>query len=148
MQMMHGRLWHLKQPRLASGGRGRTEGMSSVHRDWQCFWRLRGWGSTCCLLLLVCRMEVCSPVNQLRKGGLEGWCVTMNGALLVLCFGLYCSAWDLGAFFCSHSGYLDVLRAMAAMLELALHLVTASIKDIKRLCRGIAASRIGCRECF
>ena len=56
-----------------------------------------------------------------------------------------CRSWNI---FCSHSGYLDVLRAMAAMLELALHLVTASIKDIKRLCRGIAASRIGCRECF
>ena len=96
-------------------------------------------------------MEVCSPVNQLRKGGLEGWCVTMNGVLLVLCFGLYCSAWDLEAFFCSRSGFPDVLRVMAVKPEVAFHLVTAAVEDVsvraeasqpQELVVGISFSRI------
>ena len=63
---------------------GQEDGMSSDHRDLQLHSpRTRGWGDACCILLLVCRTEGWSSVNQLRSGGLDGWCVTMKGVLLV-----------------------------------------------------------------
>ena len=74
------------------------DGMSSDRSDLQ----LRspktgGWGSACCILLLVCRTEGWSSMNQLRSRGLDGWCMTMKCVLLVLCLGLYCSVseWDV-----------------------------------------------------
>lgn len=85
VQMMHGRLSHLRQPGSASGGGGGMEDTSSIRRDLQLrSSRLGGCGSACCILLLVCRMEVCSSVNQLQSGGLEGWCVTIHGVVVVL----------------------------------------------------------------
>ena len=71
--MIHGRLSHLKQPGSASGGVGKMDGMSSERSDLQLRSpRTGGWGSACCILLLVCRTEVWSSVNQLRNGGLDG----------------------------------------------------------------------------
>ena len=80
VHMIHGQLSHLKQPGSASGGVGKMDGMSSERSDLQLRSpRTGGWGSACCILLLVCRTEVWSSVNQLRSGGLDGWCVTMKG---------------------------------------------------------------------
>ena len=61
------------------------EGMSSVRRDLRVRSpKLGGWGSACCTVLLVCRMKVCSSVNLWRRGGSEGWCVTMTVTVGVL----------------------------------------------------------------
>ena len=69
VHMIHGRLSHLKQPGSASGGVGKMGGMSSELSDLQL--RSPRTGG-CCILLLVCRTEVWSSVNQLRSGGLDG----------------------------------------------------------------------------
>ena len=80
VHMIHRRLSHLKQPGSASGGEGKMDGMSNERSDLQLRSpRTGGWGSACCILLLMCRTEVWSSVNQLRSGGLDGWCVTMKG---------------------------------------------------------------------
>ena len=81
VHMIHGHLSHLKQPGSASGGVGKMDGMSSDRSDLQLRSpRTGGWGSACCILL-ECRTEVWSSVNQLRSGGLDGWCVTMTGGV-------------------------------------------------------------------
>ena len=95
--MTHGRLSHMKQPGSAFSGVGRMDGMSSDRSELQLrSLRTGGWGSACCILLLVCRMEVWTSMNQLWSGGLDRWCMTMKGVLLVLCLGLYCSVSELG----------------------------------------------------
>ena len=81
VHMIHGHLSHLKQPGSASGGVGKMDGMSSDRSDLQLRSpRTGGWGSACCILL-ECRTEVWSSVNQLRRGGLDGWCETMTGGV-------------------------------------------------------------------
>ena len=54
VHMIHGQLSHLKQPGSASGGEGKMDGMSSERSDLQLRSpRTGGWGSACCILLLV-----------------------------------------------------------------------------------------------
>ena len=93
VHMIHGHVSHLKQPGSVSGG----VGMSSERSDLQLRSpRTGGWGSACYILLLACRTEVWSSLNQLRSEGLDGWCVAIKGVLLVLCLGLYCSVSERG----------------------------------------------------
>ena len=59
VHMIHGCLMHLKQPGSAFSVVGKMDGMSSDHSELQLRSpRTGGWGSSCCILLLVCRTEV------------------------------------------------------------------------------------------
>ena len=73
VHMIHGHLSHLKQPGSASGGVGKMDGMSrltvALPKDGRVGVRL---------------LHSPAGVNQLRSGGLDGWCVTMKGVLLML----------------------------------------------------------------
>ena len=89
--IIHGRLSHLKQPGSASGGVGKMDGISIYRRDLQLqFPRTGGWGERLLHSSVVCRMELWTSVNQRLSGGLDGWCVTMKGVLLVLRLDGWC----------------------------------------------------------